>query len=63
MGSRAPSGGHGCCKYCRAAIVWFKNDYGKSVPIDASSVKREDRLLEFPRHVKHSATCTGSPIR
>lgn len=63
MGTRAPKGGHGCCKFCRAAIVWFKNDFGANVPIDAATVKTEDRVLDLTRHVRHNKTCTKTVER
>lgn len=57
MGSRAPGGGAGTCRSCKAAIVWFKSDAGKNIPIDAATVLPEDQQLELPRHVSHFATC------
>lgn len=56
-GARAPSGGHGTCRSCKAHIVWFKTDAGKNMPIDASSVESTDITLDLARHVPHWSTC------
>lgn len=57
VGSRAPGGGDGTCRSCGAAVVWFKTDAGKNMPVDAATVLPEDLVLELPRHVSHFATC------
>jgi hypothetical protein len=56
-GSRAPGGGKGACRSCKAPIVWFKTSAGKNIPIDAATVLPTDVNLELPRHVSHFATC------
>jgi hypothetical protein len=55
--SRALNGGHGQCRSCQAAIIWFKSATGKNVPIDASSVQPGDQVLDTSRHISHFATC------
>lgn len=45
------------CKSCRARIIWFKTDSGKSMPVDADTVEPEDDELDLDRHVSHFSTC------
>lgn len=58
QGTRAPRGGHGICKHCGAAVVWFKTDAGRKVPIDHSTCPPADRKLDLSRHTIHWNTCT-----
>jgi hypothetical protein len=46
------------CAHCKAPIVWLHTQNLSPMPVDAATVKPEDRLYDHKRHVSHFATCT-----
>lgn len=48
------------CRSCGAPIVWLKTASGKSMPVDAASVRYGDKKFEPPRHVTHFSTCPNA---
>lgn len=45
------------CRSCNAEIVWLKTKAGKSMPVDAATVKPGDTEFEHGRHMSHFGTC------
>ncbi len=46
------------CRGCGARIVWLKTDSGKNIPVDADSVKPEDKEFKWGSdHIVHFKTC------
>jgi hypothetical protein len=45
------------CTSCQAPIVFLTTKRGSNMPVDADSVKPEDRDYEAGRHIPHFAVC------
>jgi len=48
------------CSSCNTRIIWFRTVNGKSMPVDADSVRPEDDELDLERHVSHFRTCPNA---
>jgi hypothetical protein len=44
-------------KTCGARIAFLKTKAGRSIPVDADSVGRNDEVFELGKHVPHHSTC------
>lgn len=45
------------CRRCNAEIIFLATAKGKSMPVDAETVKIGDMLFDHTRHTSHFATC------
>jgi len=45
------------CRACQAAIVFLKTKTGKSIPINADTVRVGDTDFDHTRHKSHFADC------
>jgi hypothetical protein len=45
------------CRSCGAPIVWLDTNNNRRMPVDAATVRPEDRSYEQGQHVCHFATC------
>lgn len=45
------------CHSCRDPIVWLITAAGKRIPVNADTVRDEDSIFEYGRHVAHFTTC------
>lgn len=53
----------GRCRSCNAVIGWLKTKLGKSMPVDFTSIAKDDTtttIYDPARHVSHYKTCTDA---
>lgn len=46
------------CRACEADIVYLRTKNGKTMPVDAKGVLRDDYQFDHARHTSHFATCS-----
>ncbi len=45
------------CRKCNAEMVWLATSAGKTMPVNADTVREGDEVYDHTRHVSHFATC------
>lgn len=48
------------CRSCRAKIIFLPTAAGKSMPVDADSVKPEDEEFDAKKHISHFSQCPNA---